>query len=280
MKMKIVSDSACDILTLDKVPFTVVPLHIIVGEQDFSDDADVDVLEMQNALFLHKGKTSTTCPSPGDWVDAFEDYDVVFCTTITGGLSGSNSSANTAKGIYEGDHPGRKVYVIDSLSTGPEITLLIQMLRDLIVAGLSHEEIYTQIIAYQKTTHLYYSLASLDNLARNGRVNPILAKGIGMLGIRIVGKASDEGTLESTDKVRGDKKAIPCLIKHMANCGYIDGKVIIGHNNNYAGALLLKEAIVESFGFDNTKDKIQVQETRALDSYYAEPHSLLIGFEA
>ena len=55
-----------------------------------------------------------------------------------------------------------------------------------------------------------------------------------------------------------------------------DGKIIIAHNNNEAGALELKKLIENTFGIFNGT----IQKTRALCSYYAEPGSLLIGFEA
>ena len=78
------------------------------------------------------------------------------------------------------------------------------------------------------------------------------------------------------DKSRGEKRAIKKQIDHLKECGYTDGKIIIAHNNNEAGALELKKLIENTFGIFNGT----IQKTRALCSYYAEPGSLLIGFEA
>ena len=78
------------------------------------------------------------------------------------------------------------------------------------------------------------------------------------------------------DKCRGEKRALKKLIDHLKECGYTDGKIIIAHNNNEAGALELKKLIENTFGIFNGT----IQKTRALCSYYAEPGSLLIGFEA
>lgn len=276
MSYKIVSDSSSNLLSLDRAAFASVPLHILVGDQDFADDANIDLTAMQNALSTYKGKSSTSCPSPSDWIAAFGEADAVFCTTITSTLSGSYASAHTAKQIYESEHPGRTVYVFDSLSTGPEITLLIEKLQELILAGLPHQQIHREMLAYMEHTHLLFSLASVDNLAKNGRVNPLLAKGIGVLGIRLVGKASDEGTLSVLDKCRGDKKAIPCILRHLKALNYRDGRVIIAHNHNAPAAAALKEAIRAEFGAFHG----YIHETRGLCSYYAEPQSLIVGFEA
>ena len=101
-------------------------------------------------------------------------------------MSGTHNSAVIAGESYESEHPGAKVYVLDSLSTGPEIYLLAEKTRELILAGMEPEKIYEEIRAYHQTTHLYFSLASVDNFAKNGRVSHVIAKGIGLMGIRIV----------------------------------------------------------------------------------------------
>lgn len=276
MNYKIVSDSSANLFQLDGLNFQSVPLHIIVADRDFEDNENLVLDEMQASLSSHNGKSSTSCPSSQEWMEAFSNADVVFCVTITSNLSGACNSAKIAASTYESEYPGRKVYVIDSLSTGPEMVLIINKISSLINLGTTHEEIYKEICEYQKKTHLYFKLSSLDNLAKNGRISPVLAKGIDILGIKIVGKASDEGTLKPLDKCRGDKRAYSCLISHMKKCGYTDGKVIISHTNNPSGADEMNELIKSELKYN---DAI-IMENRGLCSYYAEPGSVLIGFEA
>ena len=86
--------------------------------------------------------------------------------------------------------------------------LLTEKTRELILAGMELEKIYEEIRAYHQTTHLYFTLASVDNFAKNGRVSHVIAKGIGLIGIRIVGTAGPEGTLDFKGKCRGDKKVL------------------------------------------------------------------------
>lgn len=78
------------------------------------------------------------------------------------------------------------------------------------------------------------------------------------------------------DKCRGDKRAYDCLISHLKKCGYAGGRIIISHTNNLTGANALSELIKEKLGYLHTL----IMENRALCSYYAEPGSLLVGFEA
>lgn len=276
MNFKIVSDSSTNLFNHNGTEFESVPLHIIVADKDFIDNENLNLDEMQNSLSSYNGKSSTSCPSSHEWMEAFGNADVVFCVTITSNLSGACSSAKIAASMYESEHPGRKVFVIDSLSTGPEMVLIIDKLSELINSNFDPDTIYKEICNYQINTHLYFELSSLDNFAKNGRINPILAKGIGILGIKIVGKASDEGTLQPMDKCRGDKKAFICLISHMKKCGYAGGRVIISHTNNPSGANDMNELIKTELGYNDAT----IMENHGLCSYYAEPGSVLIGFEA
>ena len=50
---------------------------------------------------------------------------------------------------------------------------------------------------------------------------------------------------------------------YLKECGYTDGKIIIAHNKNEAGALELKKLIENTFGIFNGT----IQKTRALCSY-------------
>jgi DegV family protein with EDD domain len=230
---------------------------------------------MVDYLSNYKGKSSTSCPNCEDWLDAFGDAENIFCVTITSNLSGSYNAAMLAKDTYETEHPDRKVYVFDSLSAGPELRLIVEKLAELINEYGDFEKVCETICEYTKSTGLLFMLESMKNLANNGRVSPIVAKAAGLLGIRIVGKASDVGTLEVMEKCRGEKKALPAIVQKMREIGYKDGKVIIDHCFNPDAAQKLKELILENF----QNAKIIIGKCRGLCSFYAEKGGLLIGFE-
>lgn len=275
MKFKIVSDSSSDLLNIGSLPFSSVPLKIITDEKEYVDDENLDVNGMIDDLKKYKGISKSSCPNTLEWTNAFEDFENVFCVAITRNLSGSYNAARLAAEEYMAEHNGRKVFVVDTLSVGPESCLIIDKLVSLIESGLDFEEIKKEVIEYQKQTHLIFCLESLRNLANNGRVNSAVAKISGMLGIRVVGKASLEGTLELTDKNRGAVKARASIIKNMSDEGYRGGKVYIHHCQNLEAAELLKGEIKTLY----PAAEIFIRETRALCSFYAESGGLLIGFE-
>ena len=275
MKYKIVADSSANMENLDGIDFASVPLTIQVGNEAFVDNKDLNVPDMMQKLKEHKGKTGTACPSVGDWYSAFGDADIVVGTSITSGLSGCFNSARLAAREYVRDHPERKVFILDSLSTGPEMQLIIEKYAEYIRAGLSFDQIRGSIMSYAKKTRLIFSLERLENFAKNGRVSPAVAKVVGLLGIRVVGKASNEGTLEPTYKIRGEKKALSKLLEYMQELGFQGGKVRISHSYNEHGAQSLARLIREAFPLCD----IQIRLNRGLCCYYAEEGGVLVGFE-
>ena len=273
--VKIVADSSANLMKLPAVAFDVAPLKIITAEREFVDNKALDLNEMIHFFESYKGKSQTSCPNPEDWLTAFGDAEDIFCVTITSGLSGSYNAACIAKDLYQTEHPNRRVFVIDSLSAGPEQTLLVEKLEELITAGKSFEEICAYMPSYQKKTGLFFMLESLNNFAANGRVSPTVAKLAGVLGIRIVGKASNQGTLEPTDKCRGEGKSLKTIVKHLKESGLKTGKVQLSHCLNESAANALKSMIEAEFPQANVKISMNL----GLCSYYAEKGGLLVGFE-
>ncbi len=272
---KIVADSSSDVLITKFAPYSAAPLKIIAGDKEFTDNEKIDVKEMVDFLDTYKGKSSTSCPNFSDWLDAFGDAEEVFCVTITGTLSGSFNAAVMAKNSYEQSYNNRKVFVLNSLSAGPEIALIIEKLEELINSDLTFEEICEIINEYKENTALLFMLSSMKNLANNGRVSPIVAKMAGLLGIRVVGKASSKGDLEPLNKCRGAGKAKEAIFKNMCDMGYKGGKVNIAHCFNESDAKELYNKIKTAYN----EAEIKLYACRGLCSFYAEKGGMLIGFE-
>ena len=273
--IKIVADSSCDLQGLRHTAFASAPMKILTAEREFIDDGDLDIGEMVEYLDRYKGKSKSSCPNTADWLEAFGDADDVFCVTITSGLSGSYNSACSAKRIYESEHQGRRVFVIDTRSAGPELTLVIEKLEQYLERGLSYEEICEKISWYLKRTGLLFMLKSLKTFANNGRVSPIVAKIVGIAGICVVGRAGDEGTLEPMHKCRGEKRSLQTILEELERAGFMAGKISIGHCQNETGAHQLKSMILERFNAAT----VEIHRLRGLCSFYAEKGGVLVGFE-
>ncbi len=275
MKYKIVADSSANIRERERGDFSSVPLRIVTARKEYVDTKDLDVARMVEELQAYKGKSGTSCPNIHDWLEAFGGADVVLAVTITSGLSGSYASGAQAAAEYEETHPGSRVLVVDSLSAGPEMELLIEKMEEAVSEGLSFEQIREVIGSYRKKTHLLFALEHLDNLSRNGRVNPLLAKMAGVFGIRMVGKASDAGILQPLHKCRGAARTTEVIWEEMLAHGYCGGKVRLAHCLNPDAAQALADMIRTRF----PEADILIRPTAGLCSFYAEKGGLMIGYE-
>ena len=275
MKTRIVVDSSSNLYAMEGVDFASVPLKIIADTEEYVDTAGLDAVAMAEALRSHKGKTSTSCPNVSDWLAAYEGADRVFVLTITGALSGAYNAALLAGEEYQQEHAGAQVFVFDSLSAGPELALLAERVRDLVLAGKSFDEICEALRVYHKHTHLLFSLESLANLARNGRVKPAVAAVARMLGIRVIGQASEGGELEVLCKTRGEHGALERIVLELKGHGFTNGKVHIAHCGNPPAADRLRKMIHAVF----EGAQVDVIPCGGLCSYYAELGGLMVGYE-
>jgi len=274
-KIKIVADSSCDMTSFEGIAFESAPLKIITSEKEYTDDVNIDTKEMVDHLQIYKGRSTTSCPNVADWLKCFGTAEYIFCVTITGTLSGSYNSACIAKEEYEKNNPNCRVHVINSLSTGPEMELLLEKIRELCLKGKEFDEVCAMCDVYLKKTGLLFMLESMKNLSNNGRVSPIAAKMAGILGIRVIGKASDRGDLEMLNKCRGVSKAISTMVENMKELGYRGGKVRIAHCFNEEAGNKLKELILKVYKDAN----IVLYRCGGLCSFYAEKGGMLVGFE-
>ena len=275
MRYQIVSDSSSNIFRLEGVNYTTVPMKIIVGEKEYVDTETLDVRGMVDDLKAYKGKSGSSCANAQEWLDAFGDADVVFGVTISRNLSGSYNAAEAAAREYAEEHPGAKVHIFDSLSAGPEMAMVAEKIAQLVSQGLSFEEIVAGVREYQNHCHTLFCLESMNNLARNGRVNPAVANIASVLGIRACGDAQN-GQLIPTQKPRGQKKATEALAAMVRERGFADGcRLRIAHCFGGEQAQLLADAVRKDF----PGARIEIEPTTALCSFYAEEGGMIIALE-
>lgn len=272
---RFVSDSSCDLTSVEGVEFGSVALNISTAEKTYTDDENIDIHEMLDYLTSYKGRSYTACPDVESWIKQFEGADKVYVATMTSALSGTYNSALIAKDIYQSEHPETQIEVFDTLSTGPELRLFIEKLIELDNMGLSFEEVCSRAREYLATTGLYFAFVSLHNFAQNGRVSKVVASAINVMGISVIGRASREGTVEPITKCRGEKKVIANMINEMEKDGYKGGKVRICHVENEELAVKVSERIKEKY----PDADILVYQAKGICSYYGERGGIIIGCE-
>lgn len=279
MKWKIVADSSCNVRDIkdiaENTEYVRVPLTLNVEEKVYTDDYNLNVEEMIEYFYSTSSKVTSACPSPEAYKKACEGAENIIIVTITGSLSGSYNSAVIGSNMLKEEYPNTNIHIIDSKSASGEIDLIIEEINNLIKQNLSFEEVKQKIIDYTNKTKLLFILEKVDNLVKNGRLSKLVGGAIGLLNIKLVGQASDEGTLELLHKVRGTKKALSKIVEEMINSGYKGGKVRISHCQAEESFKDLKELILKNFPTAN----ILNVKMSGLCSFYAEKGGLMLGYE-
>ena len=276
---KIIADSSCDLTSLEHLNTNALygraPLRILVGDTEYVDEPGLDTRAMMDAVYAFKGKTGSACPSPEEYAEHCRQVDEAYIVTISSNLSGSYNSAVLARDLVLAEHPEKRIHIFDSLSAGPELSLIVEEIARLADSGLPFEMVCSEVERYQKRSALLFQLNSLENLTKNGRVSKMAGMTAKLLGIHMIGIASDVGTVQPLHKCRGTEKTYRLVLQEMRERGFSGGRVILGHAFQETGAQMMRDMILEEF----PSSRITIMPLSGLCCYYAEEGGLLIGFE-
>ena len=171
-------------------------------------------------------------------------------------------------------NPQKKIAVIDSLSTGPEIVLVVEKICDLIKQNFEFDDVVKYAKDYLKESKILFALSSFDNLVNAGRMSKISGKLAKLLGIWGVGEGSEDGKIKVIKKIKGQNRVINCLIDNISTRVECPEKVVISHCHNLSFSEKLKNKIRNIWN----KVVVKINKTRGLCSYYAERGGIIVGF--
>ena len=275
MALRIVSDSSIDIYSLPGVDFVTVPLRIRCGTEEFTDNAELDVAHMCDFFEHNREKSSTSCPNIMDWRDAFEGADTILALTISSALSGSYSSCRQAMEEYLEEHPAAHGYVLDSLSTGPMLRMLADRAIELWSDDMEFPEFVKEMELYRRHCTLVFTLSSMNNMARNGRLSPAVAKAASILGIRVIAVGDEEGRVKMMAKCRGAARLPGIVVDEIQRLGFHGGRIYIDHCFCRDLVDRILKILLERF----PGSQVNLWTTGGLCSYYAERGGVIIAFE-
>lgn len=281
MTWNIVCDSSADLLSESRndggIRFTSVPLRLLVGEREFLDDEQLSVPQLLECMKEEKAASSTACPSPAAFAQAFSTADCTICFTISANLSGTWSAAMMGRELALEEHPEKKICVIDSKSTAGCMVLLARKAKALIerAENPGFETICGELRIYQAALRTAFTLENFDNLIKNGRMRPLVGNLLHSLGIHVIADATPQGTIHVADKARGETKTYQAITKLMASSkDCTRAEVVISHCQNLPGAIKLKEQIMK----DLPVKSVDILACRGLTSFYAMEKGLILGY--
>lgn len=278
MKWKIVTDTGSNIREIENLPedvaFDIIPLILHLDNKDYVDTKDINIEELVKDM-SDSEQSSSACPAPGVYAENFVGADNVICFTISSELSGSYNSAELGRDIALEENPETNIHIFDSRSAGGEMDLLVWKALELVKEGKDIEGVVQGLTAYHQSTYVGFMLKSIENLVKNGRVNKVVGGLVGLLNINVIGVRSEEGTIEMSNRARGEKRALRTLMKDLIENGF-NGKVLeIGHVSNKSLAEKFAKMMTDKF----PDTMVNIRPTSGLCSFYAENGGLIVGYE-
>ncbi len=240
MRIKVVTDSACDIPeeVVKQYNVTVVPNYINIGNNSYRDGVDITHSQFYDKLNSYPQHPKTAAPGPDLFIRAYEEakdqgFDRVISIHVAGNLSSISQSTLQASNevkIPVTIHDSQQL----SLGAGLQVILASKMAD----AGESVKEIKKKLTDLGNRTYIYALLDTLKFLHLSGRINFAL-RGIGSI-LRIKPLMTFHKGVPIYEKVRTRGRAIERILTHVRNLGPLE-HVSVVHTQAIEGAKWLYE---------------------------------------
>jgi DegV family protein with EDD domain len=199
--VKIISDSTCDLSKelIARYDIDVIPLHIILGEEDHLDGtlSPDDIYRWSDE---NRQSPKTAAVSMQDALAALKPYEgrEVIVFTISGSMSSTYNVMCMAAEQVDAEH----FHVIDSKNLSTGVGLQVIAAAEMAAQGKSAEAIVAAIKADRKNVRASFVVDTLSYLHRGGRCSSVAALMGGALKLHPrIGVA--EGKMNAGKKYRG-----------------------------------------------------------------------------
>jgi DegV family protein with EDD domain len=204
--VKIISDSTCDLSKelLDRYDISILPLHIMLGDEEYEDGVDIKPDEIFRWSDEHKLTPKTSAPSIERAVDVMSPFlkqgMELVCFAISEDMS---TSANVMRLAAEELDATDKVFVIDSMNLSTGIGHLVVEASIMAKQGKTGSEITGQIEALRPYVRASFVVDTLTYLYRGGRCSGLSAMVGGALKLHPMIVVRD-GKMSAAKKYRGN----------------------------------------------------------------------------
>ena len=218
---KIIVDSPADFAPAiaKRLGVRVIPFSYVTPDGEFIDDMWESQEPHEFYEYMRKNpdaRITTAAVTPGRYMEIFEEEIAdglpILYLGLTAGLSSSIYSAQQAADAVMEAHPEAKIYVLDNLCPSLAAELLTLEVVRQAAEGLTPEELYAWAEDARYFVQGYFTLDSLNWLAKGGRIPPTAANVGGKLDIKPELTYDRTGALSLRGMCRGRKKALRAIL--------------------------------------------------------------------
>ncbi|MHA0858334.1 DegV family protein [Paenibacillus sp. CMAA1364] len=254
MSIKIITDSGSDLPVeyINKYNISIVNLSVHFANE--SMPADMNAETFYTKMRESKDLPTTASPSPQDFLEKFKEVQqgtdiLVIC--MSSNISSTYQAAVIAKEMYVEEGYTNVIEVLDSKTFSGGLSLVVGMAAKWSQTCSNLSELKDKVVHQIKDVKAYFTLETLDNVIRGGRLNRLSGAVASMLNIKLLLKISEEGTVDVIEKTRGLQKAMTTLLSRLdeKQHDYETAVIAIVHSNCEKRAVEIKERILEKHPF-------------------------------
>ncbi len=213
-QIALITDSTCDVprTLIEQYDITVVPLHVIWGDETFRDCVDMEPRAFYRRLTEDPEYPTTSHPTPEGFLATYEKAveagaEEIVVVSISSELSGAFQSANQAGTMI--DHP---VHVFDSKQTTMGLGWQVLAAARARESGGDASAMLQAAEGARQTVALYVSLDTMEYLYKGGRIGGATRLIGSLLNVKpLVYVDHDSGKVEAAGRVRTRKRGLSTL---------------------------------------------------------------------
>ena len=277
MSVRIVIDSTADIPARLKDRFTIVPLSILFGDEEYIDGVTIDHKRFYEKLIESDVIPTTSQATPESFLRVFEEAaragDSVVVLTLASTLSGTYQSAMIAAAEYPGT-----VWVVDSESVAIGTGILAQLALKLAEEGLDAPTIAGRLEAERDNVTVLAALDTLEYLKKGGRISKTAAFAGGLLNIKPV-VTLKKGEILILGKARGSRQSNNYLIQEIEKAGGVNFQkpLLLGYTG-LSDALLQKYIEDSAALWEGNTDTLEQTIIGSVIGTHAGPGAIAVAF--
>lgn len=256
-----------------------VPLYLHFQHDAYRTDDTFQLKHLYNVMKETKELPRSSSPSPHDFYQAYKQVEPdkpIIMFSISKGLSSTFENAVTGKKMLLEEQPDREIAVINTKTASCGLALLLHEANRIQAEYQTFDAFVTHMQERVEQTTTLFILKTLENLILGGRLDKVKGAIAKTLNIKLLMRGNDEGVIEVSEKVRGDKKAIRRFIDQIGTyTKNVENKIIaMTHSRAEEHAKAVLAEIRNRYPF---KDEL-LTEMGPLISNYSGEGGLVISF--
>ena len=253
----------------------VIPQVIIFGEDSYYEGTELDyetfILRLKSSPELPK----TAAPPPELFSQWFEVYsnknEPILCIHPSSDVSGTVRSAMVASK----DFPNTDIHVIDTRTISTPLGTIVQMAAQMAQSGSQLSEIIEEINNLISRCRVYFLVATLDYLAKGGRIGGASALLGSVLQIKPILTLVD-GHVDQYCRERTHTRAIQRLIEIVKEQAPNDGSAML--SIMHAGVPEEAQILAKDFSILLNQPTVPIANIPPAIATHAGPGILGVGF--